>query len=260
MNNKDALLLNLKKLGLTPDECKVYLSLLDGPKTHLELARKTGVNRTKVYRIAEDLSKRGLIATEQDDLGKRLAASSPANLEIALASAEEKLQNQRQMLDAVLPDLQQMFDNMDGFKPENFVVNTYEGVDGMKQMLWNELKTRNEILVFGHGSIQDLIDDEAWAEKQRSRQVDAGYKVREINNPGGKPDGFSKNKEFLEKVFSRRYIDRKVLPLDQQTVIYNNTVGIYNWKEGKKVGLEIINPAFATTQRTIFEHYWNMAE
>lgn len=253
-------MLNLKKLGLTPDECKIYLSLLDSAKSHLEVARKTGVNRTKVYRVADELIKRGLITVEQDDLGKKLAANSPSNLEIALTTAEEKLKNQRQLLDAVLPDLQGMFASSDQKKSTDFTVNTYEGVDGFKQMLWNELKAKDEVLAFGDGTLQNLVDDERWAEKHRAKTVEAGYTLREILNPGSKPTNFTANTEFVDKVFRKRLIDRSVIPLDQQTVIYNNTVSIYNWHDGRKVGIEIINPAYAATQRAIFEHFWKLAK
>ncbi len=260
MNNKDTLLLNLKKLGLSPDECKVYLSLLDSSKSHLELARKTGVNRTKIYRIADDLTKRGLITVEQDDLGKRLAANSPSNLEIALTTAEEKLNLQRQLLDIVMPDLQDLFASADTKHAHDFVVNTYEGVDGFKQMLWNELKTEGELLAFGDGTLQGLVDDERWAEKHRTKTVEAGYTLREILNPKSKPANFTKNTEFIDKVFNKRIISRDILPLNHQLIIYNDTVAVYNWREGKKVGVEIVNPAFAAMQRAIFEHYWQLAQ
>ncbi len=260
LNNKDALLLNLKKLGLTPDECKVYLALLDKPQSHLALARITGVNRTKVYRIADELIKRGLIAAEQDDTGKRLAANSPSNLEIALTTAEEKLKNQRQLLDAVLPELQAIYTQTDGTESSNFTVNTYEGVDGFKQMLWNELKAKGELLAFGDGTLQDLVDDERWAEKHRVKTIEAGYTLREILNPGSKPANFTANTEFVDKVFRKRLINRGVIPLDQQTAIYNNTVAIYNWHDDKKVGVEIVSASYANTMRAVFEQFWKLAK
>lgn len=260
LNNKDTLLLKLKKLGLTPDECKIYVSLLDSSKSHLELARRTGVNRTKIYRIAEELTKRGLITLEHDDLGKRLAANSPDNLEISLTTAEEKLRNQRQILDQILPDLQGLFTQAGTAKPSDFIVNTYEGVDGFKQMLWNELKTKGELLAFGDGTLQVLVDDIRWAEKHRAKQVEAGYAVREILNPNGKPSDFTNNQDFIDKVFSKKIIDPSIIPLSQQVITYNHTVSIYNWREGKKVGVEIVNPAYAAMQRSIFEHYWKMAK
>ena len=50
----------LTAYGLSSDESRAYIALLEKPLSHLELARKTGINRTKIYRIADDLEKRVL--------------------------------------------------------------------------------------------------------------------------------------------------------------------------------------------------------
>ncbi len=105
LNSINTVRLSLKRLGLTGDGAKVYLALLDTSMSHLEIARKTGVNRTKVYRIADDLIKRGLITETINDEGRELAANDPANLEISLTTAEEKLKIQRQIFAHTLPTL-----------------------------------------------------------------------------------------------------------------------------------------------------------
>ncbi len=127
-------------------------------------------------------------------------------------------------------------------------------------MLWNELKAKDEVLIFGFGTIQDLITSPRWAEKHRVKTLEAGYKLRELINPGGKREDFTANAEFVEKVYNKRYISPKILPLSQQICIYNNTVGVYNWQGGQKVGTEIVNKSFAETQRAIFNHYWHLAK
>ncbi len=86
LNNKNNVLLQLYRLGLSADEAKVYLALLEEPMSHLGIARRTGVNRSKVYRIADELEKRGLITENQDETGKQLLANDPANLFAVQAS------------------------------------------------------------------------------------------------------------------------------------------------------------------------------
>ncbi len=259
LNNKNSILLQLYRLGLTADEGRVYLALLEQPMSHLEIARKTGVNRSKVYRIADELEKRGLITENQDETGKHLLANDPANLEIVIKTDEETVERKKQTLKSALPDLQALFTSGALPSESDFEVNTYEGVDGFKQMLWNELKTKNEILIFGSGSIQDLVNSTRWAEKHREETIKSNYKIREILNPDGKPSDFTNNKDFIEKSYSRRLIEGSILPLAHQPCIYNNTVAIYHWRDGKKVGCEIINKSFADMQRTIFENYWCLA-
>ncbi|MCA9347800.1 hypothetical protein KC867_00140 [Candidatus Saccharibacteria bacterium] len=259
LNNTNNLLSQLYRLGLSADEGKVYLALLKESMSHLEVARKTGVNRTKVYRIADELEKRGLIAENQNDTGRRLVANNPMNLEIAIKTEEVKLDVKKSALHETIPVLQTIYGQKSILGSSDFEVNTYEGVDGMKQMLWNELRTKDEILIFANGTLQDLVGSQRWAEKHRQKTLDAGYIIREIVNPKGKPNQFTKNIAFVEQSYNRRFLDKEVIPISQQLCIYNDTVSIYNWQAGKKVGAEIVSKYFADMQRAIFEDYWQMA-
>ena len=259
LNNKNNVLLQLYRLGLSADEAKVYLALLEEPMSHLEIARRTGVNRSKVYRIADELEKRGLITENQDETGIQLLANDPANLEIVIKTEEEVVDRKKQTLKSALPDLQAIFTSGALPSDTDFEVNTYEGSEGFKQMLWNELKTQDEILIFGSGTIADLVGSERWAEMHREKTLELGYKIREILNPDGKPNVFTKNTTFMNKAYSRRYIAADILPLAHQLCVYNNSVALYHWRDGKKVGCEIINKSFADMQRSIFEKYWKIA-
>jgi len=257
LNNKNDIQKYLTAYGLTSDEAKVYLALLEKPLTHLEVARKTGVNRTKVYRIADDLEKKSLVKTEQLDSGKVLSASEPKNLEVSITTEEQELNNKKAILKKLLPSL----DNAFGKEVEGarFSVSTYEGVAGLKQMLWNELKTDGELLSFGSGTIEDLVGSRRWSEAYRAKAADVSYKIREINNRGKKPIKFTNNSQFVGN-FERRDISEDILKLYQQIIIYNDTVSIYHWRDDQRVGAEIHNKAYADTMRQMFEKYWQIAE
>ena len=240
MDNKNGILLSLSRLGLSLDQAKVYVCLLEGGSmSHLQIARLTGVNRTKVYRIVDDLESSSLASIETSDAGKTVIAASPKNLEVKLTTEESKLNK--------------IFNKKDD--ELKFTVNTYEGVSGLKQMLWNELKAKGEILIFGCGTIEDLVGSRNWAEKHRAKTVDAKYKIREINNKGKKPIGFTKNSDFYSN-FERRFIATTKLNIEQQIAIYNDTVSVYHWRDDQKVGSETINKAYADTMRQMFESYW----
>lgn len=255
MNTPDTLIARLRELNLTNEQAKLYLELLRGPNTHVRLAHATAINRTKIYRLAHDLEKRSLITKRSDDRGTFLVAADPATLEVELMAQESKIKAARQAFNELTPLLATML----GEKSDEFVVHTYHGSDGFKQMLWHELKTNGENLIFGNGTIDDLVDDKRWAEKHRAMTVTTDYSVREILNPDSKDPIFTLNKDFLDKHYSARYISPKLMTFRQQIVIYNNTVGIYSWKGERKVGLEIINKSFANMMRQNFEHYWQLA-
>jgi sugar-specific transcriptional regulator TrmB len=255
LNNKDAIVEFLRKLNLTTEEAKLYLELLREPNTHLKLAHATGINRTKIYRLADQLEKRSLITTRTDDRGTFLVAADPATLEVTLVTQEAKLQEQRNAFDTLMPILMAVKEG----DPSEFVVHTYEGSEGFKQMLWHELKTKDEALIFGSGTIEDLVTDKRWAERHREMTIEKDYTVRELLNPGGKKPVFTLNQEFVNKYYSYRVLPSSVMYLQNQMVIYNNTVGMYHWRQEQKVGVEIINKNYATLMRQIFERYWEIA-
>jgi DNA-binding MarR family transcriptional regulator len=256
MNNHDDIIRQLRTLNMSIDEATIYLELLREPTTHLQLSHRTDINRTKVYRIVEQLKKRGLVTRRTDDRGTFLAAADPSALEVEIVTEEEKLKHRRNILDTLTPLLGALHNNDQNI----FVARTYEGEKGLKQMLWHELKTKGEIVVFGSGTTEELIPDRGLAEKHRMLHVQAGYTMRELMNQGEDdvPPDFTEHPEFMN-LYTYRRIPQEILSLDNQMAIYNDTVTIYHWRYNQKVGVEIINKSFSKLMRSMFDYYWDMA-
>ncbi len=255
MNNKQYWIDKLDTFNIGSEEAKLYIELLEKPNTHLQLARATGINRTKVYRLAEQLEKRGLVTRRTDDRGMFLVASDPSSLEIELTTQEARLKRQRQVLDEAVPGLRALY--RDAKNP--FVIHTYEGPDGLRQMQWHELQTKGELLTFGNSTIEDMVTEHYWAEQMRERTVKLGYRTREIYNESDKSPDFTVNQEYLA-LYEARRVSEVELPVATPMVIYNDTVAIYQFTDQKRVGVEIINEGFARTMKSIFELYWKSAK
>ena len=249
-DNNDTILQRLQTLNLSGDESRIYLELLKGPATHLKLARATGVNRSKVYRVAEQLERRSLVSVRSDDRGTFLIASDPATLEVDIVTEESNLKGKRQAFETLLPMLQLIKSN----DVSSFIVHTYEGEEGFKQMMWHELKAKDENLMFGRGSLSDLIENKRWIAQQQQRMLQAGYTIRQLVNPHETEKLFT-----VEGSYDYRTLPVDILPLDNQMAVYNHTVAIYHWRHQQKVGIEIINEPFAAQMRQMFEHYWEIA-
>ncbi len=251
LDTKDTVLQRLRTLNLSQDEALIYLELLKEPATHLKLARATGINRTKIYRLVDQLEKRSLVGARSDDRGTFLIAADPATLEVELVTQEERLKAQRQALNTLLPVLNNIKTN----EPSSFIIHTYEGEEGFKQMLWHELKTQGENVVFGCGSLKELVDSERWIENYKTRMLEAGYPIRKVINPGEANKAFTIQTE-IKKLYDYRIVPTDLLSLETQMVIYNDTVGIYHWRQRQKVGLEIISKDYTRSMRQMFEVYW----
>ena len=261
LNNKNTTLVSLRRLGLSIDESRVYLALLEEPLTHLELARKTDINRTKIYRLADSLMARSLIAEKQRDDGKFLVATDPANLQIGISSAQEKLALQQQVFKNTLPALTELYTNKNTRPNDSFTIDTFEGSAGLKQMLWNELKTAGEICIYAHDTL-DQVAGKRWAEKYRAEITDRKIPHRVLENTDSRHVLDHTKVVDYKTIYNVRFLTRSILDLQQELTIHDDIVSIYNWNsdgEGAKVGLEIHNQQFADFQRAIFETYWKMA-
>jgi len=246
----------LRGLGLSDDEIEIYLALVHASSSPLELAQKTGIKRTKVYSLLRALEKRSLIVKISQEEGSRYGVTDPTNLGIEVSEFEALLKERQEAVRQLIP----MLSALRGISHGNdFIVRTYEGEEGFKQMLWHELKSQGEQLSFGGGDVEEFISSRVWANRYRERAVEAGYRIREIINSEIDLPTPIHNKEYLER-YSCRGISARILPLENQIVIYNDTVSIYNWRQEKKTGTEITSKSFANTMRAVFDSFWMLTE
>ncbi|HZM63812.1 MAG TPA: helix-turn-helix domain-containing protein [Candidatus Saccharimonadales bacterium] len=243
----------LEYLGLTKDEVAIFMQLLDAPKTHLEISRATGIVRSNVYRIVDSMISKGLVAQYANDAAKLLAVAQPEALELLVLEQEQLAQERRNQLGQILPILA-------GHKTDadDFSIKTYVGVAGIKQMLWNELKAKSEILLFS-GDVMDRATGRRWAERFRAEVVRRGLRTRGIQNVKDRGITLSDQKGYGEH-YRARYLEEDFLHIQFEMSIYDNKVGIYSSLAHSQLGTEISNPFLAKFMRQIFEHYWTIAK
>jgi DNA-binding MarR family transcriptional regulator len=247
---------SLEKLGLTYEEARVYLELLKEPMTYLQISLSTGINRTTMYRLVRNLEMRSLVSKKTSDRGTFICATEPETLEVELVNEEEKLLNKRNILGDLLPHLNTIHTG----DPSSFIVHSYYGQEGLKQMAWHELKTKGEILALGNGTIEEVMDDSRWAYRHRQRQISLSYKNREIVNTryASSLPALASDQLLSSGLYQFRVLPKEIAEFDSQTIIYNDTVSIYHWKHDQRVGVEVISPTYASMMRQVFEILWQL--
>ncbi len=135
----------------------------------------------------------------------------------------------------------------------------FKGIDGIRQMAWNILKTKTELLGFTYRPYVEVLGEkffEEWKKEFDFRKI----KFREIYS-----DEFVERSKALglaEDLMvgdGSRYISEEVLKVTYQTDIYDEVVAMYNWYEGEVFGVEIHNEKIANFQRQLFELVWSKA-
>ena len=253
--NKQISISQLIELGLEESEANIYLYLLEhGPRTPLTLSREINIDRAKIYRVVEKLVKKKLLAESNDAWGKRIQASSPQNVELLIQEKEETLNNQKE----ALPSLIENLSSLPTYQQREFEVKHYRGQDGLKQMLWNQLSAKKELLFFGLKNRNDIAG-KTFADKIRSEQVDRKIMAYELENETDQKNYWYTDVPRWGEFYESPYIPPTVLNIKQYIVIFNNTVAIMNWLDGEEVGLEIINSTYADMQRQLFWKFWEIA-
>lgn len=256
MMNKQELLSNLEKVGLTPEEATVFIALLEGHQTHQAISKATDINRTTVYRLVDSLAAKGLAHEVTTDEGRRVASADVFAVELLITEQELSLKDKRVALEKVLalaPDFQPQTET-------GFSVKTFYGVTGLKQMLWNELKTKGEIVIFSFDKPLNEVAGKRFADKFRGEIITRGIHQRALcNNKPGTVLGHTDHQNYLDH-YEEHFIDKSVLPIGQEMTVHDDVVSIYNWDKDVRVGTEIHNQPYATFMRSVFEHYWQLTK
>jgi sugar-specific transcriptional regulator TrmB len=129
---------DLREAGLTENETKVYLALIDlGPSLAGIISRKTGMHRRTVYDTTEMLIKKGLIGYILRNNRRLFQASNPERI---LDIIKEK----QTMLEPLIKQLETKYSKTKEKEETNF----YKGKEGLKTVFQDQLNSR-EILILG---------------------------------------------------------------------------------------------------------------
>lgn len=116
----------LKLLGLTENEIKVYLFVLENNKsTGTEIRRKTGIANSRVYAALDNLLQKGIITYEKRQKGKLYSALEPNVI-------KEVMKERMQKIEEVIPFLKAI-QSKEKTETETAV---FEGFQGFKSALY----------------------------------------------------------------------------------------------------------------------------
>jgi HTH-type transcriptional regulator, sugar sensing transcriptional regulator len=153
----------LKEAGLTENESKVYLALLDlGPSLAGQISRKSGLHRRTVYDTTEMLIKKGLIGYILKNNRRLFSASDPMRL-------LEIIKEKENLVSPIVASLQEKFTKTHEKEETNF----YKGKEGLKTVFEDQLNSRDkEILILGASPLAyDVLQFYfKWYDKTRSEK------------------------------------------------------------------------------------------
>lgn len=246
------------KLGLEPEIADLYLVLhAYGPQNITALARNSGIERTRVYRLLDKMTNANLVEVETHYKRVILRAAPIMNLQILLSEREHEIHNLQEELHTIHNSL-----TSPGSHPHHTRVQFYRGVEGTKQMFWNQTKAKGENVSVLFETMQtktNLNFFERWVRKCNERDLTfrgliSDHFLQDLQS------WYSNHSNERLKNWEGRYVPPSVFPITHSCVTYDNVVSYYNWKDGEIFGIEVYNQEIADAQRRIFELIWQQAK
>jgi len=229
----------LKQAGLTENESKIYLALIDlGPSLAGEVARKTGLHRRTVYDTIEMLIQKGLIGYIKKNNRKLFSASNPQRL-------MEIIQEKENLLSPLIESLQLKYSS----KKEKEETNFYKGKEGLKTIFEDQLSSK-EILILGASpkAYEILQFYFKWYDKTRKQKK---IKTRIIATD-------KKLQESKIPLAEIKYLPEKYAnPVSVN--IYEDKTAIILWAS-EPIAILIKNKEIAEAYKTYFELMWKIAK
>lgn len=246
--------LQLKRLGLTDYESKVYLALLEiGEGSSGDVIKKANIHTGKIYEILESLKNKGLISEIIKNNIKQYSATEPKRIFDYLNVKKQELNKTEEDIMGIMPSLLEKVKSA-GAKP--IKIEVYTGFEGFKTGLTKEIEKyskNTEVLVFGiqpkikyDKKISDFFTYKVYPERKRNKVLTR--KIKDIETKGIKSSS-----SYPKKV---RYLEYKSMTIVE---IYKDLVLIECYMENP-IMLVIESEEVAKSFKNQFEMLWKIAK
>jgi sugar-specific transcriptional regulator TrmB len=235
----------LQKIGLTNNEAKVYVALLEtGSTTTGAIIKKTGLFGARVYESLNKLIMKGFVRFVVISNKKYFESVNP---NILLESLKEK----EEELNLILPELR--------LKQQSATITQsaiiYQGIKGLKSALknmLNELSKKERYYVFASGLMHSTLEAyyEEFQKKKEKKKIYPSI-IYDIS--------IKKKSELLEKTYGkpRFYNIKEASPTD--TFIYNDKVLLIIWRASPPFAVLITSQDLADSYKAYFNVIWKKA-
>jgi len=242
----------LEEVGLTKNEVKVYLALLDiGLTTTSAVIKRTGVNTSKVYESLERLLKKGLVSYTIIKNKKHWQAEDPKKLKEFLNDEKKKIEQKEKQIELVLPQLQAK-KKIKGETPEYSIYEGLKGIKTAREKVLDILK-KNDVfyIILSTMPINEKLEG-YWLDFQKRRSK-KGIKCKYIFNKDFKKLGEKRERFPLTQ---SKYVKSEILS-PTWIEIYRDYVGIGALSDNPSIFL-IKNKEIAKGFLNYFNFLWKI--
>lgn len=233
-------------IGLTANEADIYLCLLaQGPSPVGTIVEKTSLNRTNVYDCLARLVDKGIVSHVIKSGVKQFCAAEPKRILRYLDEKEDRIKQQRESVNKILPDLEAIRQS-----PSSESVEVYEGKEGLKTILEEIIRSKKDIDTYGsRGNFSNVL--RFYFKHYLARLKKSRARMRVLFNEG-------EEKDIPELNFADVRFIPKSKSSPTETTIFGDRVVIFLLTEEPKAVL-INSKVMAQSYKKYFEVLWASA-
>jgi sugar-specific transcriptional regulator TrmB len=179
----------LQEIGLTQNEIKVYLTLLElGESKTGEILKKSRLNSGRIYEILNSLQEKGLVSFILKSGVKYFSPADPKRVNDYLNLKKKAIEKQEQDYNKILPEL---LKKVSESKTES-KIEVFSGYKGMKTAWKKELNfsKKETIYILGVMTSKDY-SKKVWnyfTRVHRKERGKKGYKIKKLLSLGAKKE------------------------------------------------------------------------
>ena len=243
---------DLRQLGLSDKEAKVYLAVLElGPSTAIQVAQRSEVNRPTAYVQIQSLMKLGLMSSHTKGKKTYFAAEPPERLRELVRKSQIEIEKQSKRLKEILPELQGIFENAQ----ERPKMRFYDGKEGVKAIHDDIFKVKNQeiLTIYSFDFYKNFFtkeDRKDFESIRQARKITARSLYTREAGPFEDPP---------PPTIQDHVVPANKFLLSASIDIYGDKIAAHALK-GKVVGVIIESKYIADTMRSVFNLAWEAAE
>jgi len=242
----------LQEIGLTQNEIKIYLALLElGESKSGEILKKSGLNSGKIYEIFDSLQKKGLVSFITKSGIKYFSPADPKRLLDYLNEKKQTIVKQEEDYKNILPKLLKKISSTS----QKSKIEIFTGIKGMKTAYAKELNfpKSNTIYVLGVASSKHYVKQiwDFFIYNHQPKRERLGYKVKKLLTRDAKNE-----KEYHEKKAEIKFLQHASLV--SMNIIGNlTTIGLFS---EELIIISIESQEIADNFIGQFNNLWKIAE
>jgi len=243
----------LSEIGFSKSETAVYLALLKiGTSTTGPIIKESKIAAGKAYLILDKLTEKGLVTHSIQSGMKHFQAKDAEKLLDYMQEKENKLKQKTEQLKKIIPSLK-----AECQKNESSVAEVFEGINGFKTILDEELKQLKKGDCIDIMGVPKEANDrfQAYLLEWNKKRIAAGIKMRIIYNHNCRTVGLKREKMKLTEV---KYMTQ---PFETPAwiCVFKEYVTIKN-VQGTPICFLFKNKETADSYKKYFQLIWEISE